>query len=122
MLFDSGVPLVHIPCMGVTSHLHTTVAELEAYVAGRGAIGDYLVDIVKGYHDDHFAWSKVVWDVAAVAWLLDPDWVPTELVSSPILTDRGTWSVDRGRPLIRAATYVRRDPIFRDLFIKLSAR
>ena len=32
-VFDSGVPLVHIPCQGVTSHLHTTVAELEQNVA-----------------------------------------------------------------------------------------
>src|SRR5690606_25895342 len=53
VVFDSGVPLVQIPCMGVTTHLLTTVAELEAYVSGRGAIGDYLVEIVKGYHDDH---------------------------------------------------------------------
>lgn len=122
VLFDSGVPLVLVPCEGVTTHLHTTVPELDAYLAGKNVLCDFLVETVKGYHADHFAWSKVVWDVAAVAWLLDPDWVPTELVSSPILTDRGTWSVDRGRPLIRAATYVRRDPIFRDLFIKLSAR
>lgn len=119
VLFDCGVPLVLVPCEGVTTHLHTTVPELEAYLAGHNALCDFLVDTVKGYHEDHFGWSKVVWDVAAVAWLLNPDWVPTELVASPILTDGGTWSVDRSRHLIRAATFIHRDPIFRDLFTKL---
>ena len=40
--------LVQIPVMGVCSHLHTTIPELEARVAGRGAIGDYLVETVRG--------------------------------------------------------------------------
>ncbi|MCC6167956.1 MAG: nucleoside hydrolase [Caldilineaceae bacterium] len=121
VVFDCGVPLVHIPCMGVTTHLLTTVAELEAYVSGRGAIGDYLVEIVKSYHADHKGWSKVIWDVATIAYLLNADWVPTDLVHSPILTDQVTWSVDRSRHLIRCANYIHRDPIFRDLFAKLEA-
>jgi purine nucleosidase len=121
LVFDCGVPMVHIPCAGVTTHLHTTVAELEAYVSGRGAIGDYLVEIVKGYHDDHAGWSKVIWDISTIAYLLDPGWVPTELVHSPILTDQVTWSVDRSRHLIRYANFIHRDPIFRDLFMKLES-
>ena len=42
LLFDCGVPLVQIPCSGVTTHLRTTVPEIDRYVVGRGAIGDYL--------------------------------------------------------------------------------
>jgi purine nucleosidase len=121
VVFDSGVPLVHIPCMGVTSHLLTTVSELEQYVSGKGAIGDYLVDIVKGYHSDHVGWSKVIWDISTIAYLINPDWVPTQLVHSPILTDQVTWSVDHSRHLIRYANYIHRDPIFRDLFAKLAS-
>lgn len=119
VIFDSGVPVVQLPVMGVTSHLHTTVAELDRYVAGRGAIGDYLVETVRGYHKDHFAWSKVIWDIAAIAWLLDARWTPSVLTHSPIVTDQGTWSFDQRRHLIRAAYYVDRDAIFRDLFTKL---
>jgi inosine-uridine nucleoside N-ribohydrolase len=119
VIFDCGVPLVHIPCYNVTTHLLTTIPELEAYVSGRGAIGDYLVEIVKGYHADHKGWSKVIWDVATIAYLLDAAWVPTDLVASPILTDQVTWSVDRSRHFIRTANFIHRDPIFRDLFAKL---
>ena len=42
LLFDCGVPLVQIPCKNVTTHLASTVPEIEHYVQGRGAIGDYL--------------------------------------------------------------------------------
>jgi inosine-uridine nucleoside N-ribohydrolase len=121
LLFDCGVPFVQIPCAGVTTHLRTTVPEVDRYVAGRGAIGDYLAETFKSYHTDHFAWSKEVWDIVTIAYLINPSWVPTELVHSPILTDQVTWSVDRSRHLIRSASYLERDPIFRDLFQKLEA-
>jgi len=119
VIFDSGVPVMQIPVMGVCSHLHTTIPELEACVQGRGAIGDYLAETVKGYHADHFAWSKVIWDISAIAWLLNEAWVPSQLVHSPIVTDQGTWSFDERRHLIRSAWHVQRDPIFRDVFTKL---
>lgn len=122
LLFDCGVPFVMIPCMGVVSHLHTTIPELEAYVAGRGAIGDYLVEIVKGYHEDHRGWSKVIWDISTIAYLLNEQWTPSHLVHSPVLTDQVTWSVDQSRHLIRYVHYIERDPIFRDLFTKLAQR
>jgi inosine-uridine nucleoside N-ribohydrolase len=120
LIFDCGVPLVHVPCMGVTTHLLTTVPEIERYVQGRGAIGDYLAEIFKAHHADHYAWSKVLWDVATIAYLVNSEWIPTHLVHSPLLTDQLTWSVDEARHFIRVATYVRRDPILRDLFTKLA--
>jgi purine nucleosidase len=121
LIFDCGVPLVHIPCLGVTTHLSTTIAEMERYVRGRGAIGDYLVEILKAYATDHFAWSKVIWDIAATAYLVNDTWVPTAIVHSPILTDQITWSFDNSRHLVRSATFVHRDPIFRDLFTRLES-
>ncbi len=121
LIFDCGVPLVHIPCSGVASHLLTTVPEIERYVQGRGAIGDYLAGIFKDYHTDHYAWSKVIWDIACIGYLIDPSWVTTELAHSPVLTDQLTWSVDDSRHMVRFASYVHRDPIFRDLFTKLDS-
>ncbi len=119
LVFDCGVPLVQIPCMGVTTHLHTTLPEMREHVKGRGAIGDYLYGIYESYADDHFARSKVIWDIAAIAYLIDPGWVPTDLVHSPILTDQVTWSRDSSRHSIRVANFVHRDSIFSDLFEKL---
>jgi inosine-uridine nucleoside N-ribohydrolase len=120
LVFNCGVPLVHIPCMGVTTHFVTTIPELECYLMGKSEIGTYLTEIVKGYTNQPFGWSKVIWDVTAIAWLINPDWVPTSIVHSPILTDQVTWSFDTTRHFIRSATYIRRDPIFADLFRKLT--
>jgi purine nucleosidase len=119
LVLNCGMPMVRVPCLGVASHLLTTLPEMERYARGRGAIGDYLAGIFAAYYDDHYARSKVIWDVAAVAYLLDADWVPSDLVHSPIVTDQVTWSFDSSRHLIRCARSVDRDAIFGDLFTKL---
>jgi inosine-uridine nucleoside N-ribohydrolase len=119
VVLDSGVPLVHVPCHPVTSALLTTQSELERFVKGRGAVGDYLYDIFSAYYDDHFARSKELWDMGPIAWLVNPEWVETTLVHSPILTGQLTWSHDSGRHLIREARRVDRDAILGDLFAKL---
>ena len=120
IIFDCGVPLVQIPCAGVTTHLLTTISELEHYLDGKSEIGTYLTDIVRNYTKDTYAWSKVIWDISAVAWLINPHWVPTNLVHSPIVTDQVTWSLNQSRHLIRCAHFIHRDPIFGDLFKRLS--
>jgi hypothetical protein len=107
--------------MGVTSHLLTTVSEIEQYVRGQGAIGDYLADTFKSYETDHFGWSKEIWDIATTAYLINSAWFETELVHSPILTDQVMWSFDRTRHWIRYVSFMHRNPIFRDFFTKLAA-
>jgi inosine-uridine nucleoside N-ribohydrolase len=119
IIFDCGVPFVQLPCTPVVTHFATTVPEMERYVAGRGAIGDYLLKIFKEYRKDHFGWSKVLWDMTAVAWIIDDKSLPSDLVHSPIVTDNYTFSFDPSRHLIRTVNFVQRDPIFRDFFTKL---
>lgn len=121
-IFDCGVPFVQLPCTPVVTHFATTVPEMERYIGGRGAIGDYLLKIFKEYRKDHFAWSKVLWDMTAVAWLINDKWLPSDLVHSPIVTDNCTFSFDQSRHLIRTVNFVQRDPIFGDFFTKLDKR
>jgi inosine-uridine nucleoside N-ribohydrolase len=122
VLFDSGAAVVQLPCMGVVSHLHSTVAEIERYVEPCGEIGKFLAMRFKEYETDHKGWSKVIWDMAAVAWLLDANWTPSVLVPTPILTANTTFSLDRSRHPMRYVTYVDRDAILRDFIAKLEAR
>jgi inosine-uridine nucleoside N-ribohydrolase len=119
VLFDSGVPLIQLPTQPVTSHLLTSVPEIETHLKGQGEIGDYLVEIFKDYHEDHFAWSKVIWDISAVAYVIDPGWFSTEIRHAPILTDQITYSFDGSRHFYRVATYLNRDDIFGDMFRKI---
>ena len=120
IIFDCGVPFVQLACTPVVTHFTTTVPEMERSVGGRGPIGDYLLKIFKDYRKDHFGWSKVLWDMTAIAWLIDDGWLPSDLVHSPIVTDNYTFSFDESRHLIRTVKFVRRDPIFRDFFTKLA--
>ncbi len=120
VVFNSGVPVVVMPCRPVVSHFHTTLPELKHYLAGKNQLSDYLYNIVEDYSGGREAYSKVIWDVTAVAWLVNPEWIKTNLVHSPLLTDQVTYSVDRSRHFIRMAEELNRDAIFRDLFKKLA--
>ena len=122
VVLDSGVPFVIMPCHPVVSHFRTTIPELEHYLKGKNELSDYLFNIVLEYSGGHKpdAWSKVIWDVTAVAWLVNPSWIATNLVHSPILTDQVTYSVDQSRHFMRMATSLNRDAIFRDLYGKLT--
>jgi purine nucleosidase len=120
VVFNSGVPFVTLPCQNVVSDLHTTIPELKYYLEGKNELSDYLYKIVLEYSGGKTAWSKVIWDVSAIAWLINPAWVATDLVHSPILTDQKTFSVDHSRHFMRMATSLNRDAIFKDLFEKLT--
>ena len=122
VILNSGVPMVNLPAHPVVSHLQTTIPEMEYYLKGKNTLCDDLLRITKEYGKGREAWSKVIWDVAAVAWLVNPSWIPTNLVHSPILNDQKTYSIDRSRHFIRMATFVKRDAIFNDLFRKLARK
>ncbi len=120
VIFDCGVPLVHIPCSNVAEMLRTTLPEMATYVKGRGAIGDYLYGIFEDFAPDHFGRSKVIWDISAPAWLISGSWVSTVLMPSPVLTDDVTWGpVDDSRHVVRIGRHIDRDAVFTDLFVKL---
>lgn len=120
IVLDSGVPLVLFPCMGVVSHLSTTLSEVRDYVGSQGALGKYLYETYRGCMDDHTGRSRVIWDVATIAWLVQPDWCPSRLIPSPLVTDDSQWATGEGRHVIRYVTHVDRDMIFGDLFAKLA--
>jgi len=123
LMFDCGVPLVHVPCKNVAEHMRTTLPEMERYVKGQGPIGDYLYMIYKEHFADHYARSKVLWDITTIAYLNNPAWTPSEVRPAPILNDDMTWSpAPPLRHLHRVVTDIKRDLIFGDLFRKLVQR
>lgn len=121
VVFESGVPLVQIPCMGVTSHLRTTVAELERYIPKDNEVGQFLLERFKEYNDNHRGWSKEIWDLAPGAWLLNETWVPSIITKTPTLADDLMYTRNPKDHDMRLATFINRDAIFRDLFTKLGA-
>ena len=125
VLYDSGVPLVNVPAKNVSEHLRTTVPELEKFLKGKSPIADYLFSEFVKYAQQHtrgagFPYSKVIWDISTVAWLIEPKWVPSRIVPSPGLTDDMKYESRPGRHPVRLAFHADRDQIFNDLFLKLA--
>lgn len=127
VLFDSGVPLVQIPTKNVSEHLKTTMQEAEFWLKGKSKLCDYLYDEFVDYYKSHtkgkpqpYPWSKVIWDISVIAWINNPEWIPSAIVPSPVLTSDMRWEKKAGRHVIRVATDVKRDPVFYDLFVKLA--
>jgi purine nucleosidase len=118
VLLNFDVPLVLVPCYPVTSHLITTVAELEQQLAPFSKLGAYLTDIVRDYKGNPPGWSKNIWDISASAWMINSDWAKTDEKPSPILKDDFTWQLKPDRRLIQIVREVDRDAIFADFFAK----
>ena len=121
ILLDCGVPFVMIPCLGVASHLLGTVPELTEAIGGKNELCDALCQLFAEYSDDHFGWAKEIWDVAAVSWLIHPEFTSSELEPSPLLSDDCRWSRDASRHPIRVIRTLHRTAIFRDMYAKLAA-
>jgi len=66
------------------------------------------------------AYSKVVWDLTAVAWLINAKWLPSRYVQSPVFTYENMYSFDNTRHLIKTVYHVYRDAVFCDVFERLS--
>jgi len=126
LMFDSGVPLIYLPGYHVGAQLKISLPEMQQFVGGCGAIGDYLLELFthNPLHkmfaiEDTPRRTWVIWDIIDIAWLINPDWVPTMLTPSPILDDQLYWQHDKSRHLIREAHDVQRDEIFLDFYNKL---
>ncbi len=128
VLLNSGVPHVYLPGYQVGAQLRLSLPEMERYVQGCGAMGHYLHHLfthnplwaIVG-DQSHKPYSWVIWDVINIAWMLSADWVPSELVRTPILLPDRRWQAAPARHLMREAYAVQRDAVFQDFFAKLAA-
>ena len=123
VVFGSGVPVVQLPCMGVVSAFSTTGPELEYWLRGKNKLCDYLIDNTLEEVQlcgQSGCWSRVIWDVTAVAWLLDESFMEERYEHRPIPQYDHKWSVDRTGHFIKYVYGINRDRIFADLFQKLS--
>ena len=128
LLFDSGVPMVYLPGFHVGAQLSLSLPEMETWVKGQGAMGDYLYELyTDNPHypfqglDDHFGRTWIIWDLINFAWLMQPGWVPSYLIDAPYLTDDQKWiRKDTPRHLMREGLDINRNAIYRDFFARLA--
>ncbi|MDR2547202.1 MAG: nucleoside hydrolase [Lachnospiraceae bacterium] len=124
IIFGSRVPLVQLPCMGVVSAFTTSGPELEYWLRGKNALCDYLVDVTttQALEDGGLpTWTRTIWDVTAVAWLLDEHFMQERFTPSPIPEYDHYYAFSRTRHPIRYVYHINRDALFADLFRTLTA-
>lgn len=119
-VFDSGIALYQIPCDGVCSQFITSIPEVEYYLRGKNELCNYLCDITAAYPKDPFGWSKVIWDVTAIAALTVPKAEETVIIPRPYVTSDCRYAFDAARAPYMYVRKIRRDPIYADLFRKLA--
>ena len=66
------------------------------------------------------SWTRVIWDIAAVSWLIG-DFSDSYLIASPIPEYGRPYGNDPRRHLIRYVYAINRDGIVTDMFTRLSA-
>ena len=74
VVMSSGVPFVQLPCAGVVSEFALSKPELEYWLVDKNLLADYLARNTIAAAEAYAAgkpWTRVIWDVTAVAWLLN---------------------------------------------------
>lgn len=87
------------------------------YLLGRE---DYSEEYLEEFPTDYISWSRIIWDIAVIAFLKNPNWVLSKFESSPVLKDDLRYARGDDRHSVRVANYCWRNYIFGDLFHKLA--
>ncbi|MBQ8578134.1 MAG: nucleoside hydrolase [Clostridia bacterium] len=121
VIFNSGAPVVQLPCMGVVSAFYTTKPELEYWLRGKNKLCDYLCDHTIEEAESYAAgrvWSRVIWDVTAAAWIINDGnrFMSSVIEPAPIPTYDGQYAFNPHRHFFRRVTHINRDALFGELF------
>ncbi len=124
VIFQSGVPLVQLPCDGVVDHFDTTRYELTHWLSGKNALCDYLVNATVEEAESYAAnrpWNRPIWDVTAVAWLLNGNgrFMQGEVRPRFMPSYDRTYAETDGLPPMYYVTRIHRIDLFEDLFRRL---
>ena len=124
VIMKSGAPFVQLPCMGVVSGFTVSKPELEYWFKGKNELADYLAKSTVEEAEIYTAvktWTRCIWDVTAVAWLLNDDnrfmLSRIEKTSLPIYDYHYTADPD-GEPM-RYVYHINRDVLLADLVKKI---
>ena len=125
VVMGSGVPFVQLPCEGVVSSFRISKPELEFWLVDKNPLSDYLarnmIEEAETYGHGT-PWTRVIWDVTAVAWLCNDDERLMLSRTVPIALptyDHSYAQIQSGHPM-RYVYGIRRDALMKDLIDKLT--
>ncbi len=122
VLFEKASRLLYIPGYGVSETLTTPKVEVDAYLSGRGPLGDLLVELMA----DKVAPGgqtvpgnrRVMWDMAPIAWLIEPAWLSTFGTTRATIDDEHRWQPAPGE--MTEAFQINDVEVFTDFFARFA--
>ena len=125
VIFGCGAPVVQLPCQGVVDGFATGRWELEHFLKGKNALCDYLVEHTVEAAESYAAgkpWTRVIWDVTAVAWLMNEKnrFMKDRLIPAPIPQYDQEYARNEDRHMMCYVYRIYRDKLFEDLFDRLT--
>lgn len=125
VVIKSGVPFVQLPCWGVVSSFTLSEPEIHAWLSGKNELTDYLTGIALAEMakiENTIVRSRVIWDVTAVAWLLNDGnrFMLSRVIKAPLPTYDNLYQDDPDGYDMRYVYFIDRDCLLNDLIRKLS--
>jgi len=119
IVFNSKVKLTIIPCKNVASNLRTSVFELNHYLKDKSELCNYLIERFynDGYHGVQE--SRVIWDISAIAYMINKSWFTSEYISSPNIKEDTSYELTTNNHKITMVNYIDVNKVYNDLFKKL---
>ena len=119
IVFKSKVKLTVIPCKNVASNLRTSIYELQYHLKDKNDLCSYLIE---RFHDDGYHGVKnrrVIWDIAAVAYMINRNWFTGTEISCPKIEENTSYELTTNRHKIMMINYIEVNKVYEDLFEKL---
>ncbi len=125
VVMQSGAAFVQLPCMGVVSNFTISKPELEYWLKGKNKLATYLAENAIEEAESYAKgtpWTRVIWDVTAVAWLLNDEskFMKSRIIPTPVPTYDNMYTLNPNGYPIRYVYYISRDDLMSDLLSKIT--
>ena len=124
VVMGSGVPLVQLPCKGVVDAFSVSGPDMTHWFVGKGKLADYLAKNAIAEAESYAAgraWTRVIWDVTAVAWLMDETGglMRSRLLPTYLPAYEGHYEPNDQAPLMRYVYHIERDALLNDMIARI---
>jgi len=125
VVMGCGVPFVQLACRGVVSSFTISEPELEYWFMGKNKIADYLAKntiAAASKYAKGKPWTRVIWDVTAVAWLLNDDerFMKTQIIKTKLPDYRNVYETSDNGIDMNYVYYIHRDKLWEDVINKIT--
>ena len=124
VVMRSAAPFVQLPCMGIVSSFMVSAPELEYWLMDKNPLADYLArNTIKeaNAYASGKPWTRVIWDVTAVAWLLNDNsrFMLSRIEKTLLPSYEHKYEENTGADM-RYVYHIWRDSLMEDLINKLT--